>query len=81
MMAAEIESVEQVYEHEFEKLKPQLIKWYKEGIIREDCNFTAWIGNKKYHVEGWDSFINLNKFKFIVEKVLVELLNNGKDTK
>lgn len=58
-IASEIESVETVYEYEFEALKPQLIKWYNEGIIREDCNFIAWVGQKKYSVSDWDSFISL----------------------
>jgi hypothetical protein len=60
MMAAEIESVEQVYEWEFEKLKPWLKEQRSKGIIRDDCNFTAWIGQKKYSVQDWDSFINLS---------------------
>ena len=58
-ITSEIESVEQVYEYEFQALVPQLKKWYKEGIINDCTALHAWVGTKKYTVSDWDSFISL----------------------
>ena len=43
-----IESNEDVYEYEFEQIKPQLEEWYRKGIITdEQTKFYVWT-NKKY---------------------------------
>lgn len=57
---AQIESVEERYDWSFEEIKPQLLKWYDEGIIDENTNLYAWSGTRKYTVNEWDQFINLN---------------------
>jgi hypothetical protein len=58
-MGAQIESVETVYEWEWEKIKPQLQEWYKKGIINDNTALHVWVGTKKYTVNSWDEFINL----------------------
>lgn len=58
-MGAQIESVETVYEWEWEKIKPQLQEWYKKGIIDDNTHLVSWVGTKKYTVNSWDEFINL----------------------
>ena len=43
-----IESNEDVYEYEFEQIKPQLEEWYKKGIITDSqTKFYVWT-NRKY---------------------------------
>jgi hypothetical protein len=56
---AQIESVSTVYEFEFEKLKPQLEQWYKQGILDDSTVLHACVGTKKYTVNSLDEFLNL----------------------
>lgn len=44
----EVESTETVHEFEFEKIKPQLIKWHDDGIINNNTKLYAWASNIKY---------------------------------
>jgi hypothetical protein len=58
-MGAQIESVETVYEWEWEKIKPWLIQQRSKGLIDENTTYVAWVGTKKYTVNSWDEFISL----------------------
>jgi hypothetical protein len=60
-VSSQIVNVEMKYEWEFEQIKPQLQKWYDEGIIDENTQFTVWPRcTRKYTVNSWDEFINLS---------------------
>lgn len=56
--AAEVQGHNTVYEYEFEASKPQLVKWYKTGIIDEYTKLYAW-DEVKYNVGKFDDFIGL----------------------
>jgi hypothetical protein len=47
-MGAQIESTATIYEFEFEKLKPWLIDQRSKGLIDDNCQFYAWVGQRKY---------------------------------
>lgn len=56
--APEIQGHETVYEYEFEASKPQLVKWYKQGIIDDYTKLYAW-DDVKYSVSKFDDLIRL----------------------
>lgn len=56
--AAEIEGHDTVYEYEFEAAKPQLVKWYKTGVIDDYTKLYAW-DDVKYTVRKFDDFVRL----------------------
>lgn len=56
--AAEIEGHNTVYEYEFEATKPQLVKWYKEGVIDQYTKLYAW-DEVKYSVSKFEDLIKL----------------------
>lgn len=60
-LPAEIQSVDTVYEFEFESIKNQLKEWYKKGIIDENTHFYVEVDGRKYgnkHL-SFEQFISL----------------------
>jgi hypothetical protein len=60
-LAPEIERNEEIHEFEFEKLKPQLIKWHdEENVIDENTRLYIWVDGIKYSKPyTWDEWLNL----------------------
>lgn len=57
----EVESTETVYDYEFSKIKPQLVKWKEAGIIGDNAIYYVVVGNQKYSMPySWDQWLNLS---------------------
>jgi hypothetical protein len=54
-----VSGMQDVYEFEWSAIKPQLQEWYRKGIIDDNTNLSAQIGDRKYTVRRWEDFINL----------------------
>lgn len=76
--------METVYQYPWEKIKPQLLAWVKQGILDPDtCNFTVIYGTKRYTVNSWEEFYNLKAEELVlINKMSLETagLFSGKDT-
>lgn len=57
----EVESIEEVYDYEFSKIRDQLVRWKDKGIIGDKAIFYVVKDNRRYSMPyTWDQWLNLS---------------------